>query len=118
MISMQNCCTPVDSVRSGHVDRVVDQGGVSSGGKRAGHDHPGKAVQDGAAVHLAVAGGVLGDVGTPQLVGPCGGESPVHQVLGSLDLDEVRMPRPGRGSPQRPCSLMIELTSLWLTFIS
>lgn len=26
--------------------------------------------------------------------------------------------RPGRGSPHRPCSAMIELTSLWLTFMS
>jgi hypothetical protein len=26
--------------------------------------------------------------------------------------------RPGRGSPYRPCSDMMELTSLWLTFMS
>src|SRR4051794_31338923 len=50
-------------------------------GKRAGHDHPVEAVYDGAAVHLAVAGGALGDVCTPQFVGPGGGESPAHQVL-------------------------------------
>jgi hypothetical protein len=67
---MQNRCAPAVSVGDGHIDRVVDQRSVSGGGKRAGHDHSRKAVQDRAAIHLAVTGGMLGDIGAPQLVGP------------------------------------------------
>ena len=45
-------------------------------------------------------------------------EVPIHQVLGVATRIRLGMRRPGRGSPHRPCSLMIELTSLRLTFIS
>jgi hypothetical protein len=48
-------------------------------------DHPpGRAVQDHRAVELALAGGMLGDIGDPQLVRPAAGEGAVDQVGGDL----------------------------------
>jgi hypothetical protein len=49
--------------------------------KGAGDDHLAERVEDGAAVDLAVPGGMFGDVGEPQLVGPRGGEVALYKVF-------------------------------------
>ena len=116
VVGVQNRWAYVSGVAR-HVDRVVDQRGVGGGGKGACHDHPRETIQDSAAVDLAVAGGMFGDVGAPQFVGESR-EAPVHQVGGSVDPDRFGSRRPGSRQPEQAASAMIESTSLWLTFIS
>ena len=64
----------------GHVEGVDDELGAQMVGDRP-PDHPaGIDVEDDGAVHPALAGAVLSDVGDPQSVWPVGGEPPIHQV--------------------------------------
>ena len=60
-----------------------------AGVKGPAHHAAGERVEDHAAVQLALAGGVLGDVGDPQLIGG---------VPGELALDQVSDGHGGRNS--------------------
>jgi hypothetical protein len=68
---------------------TCDGGAQRGGGELGGHafvdgvadDPVGEQVLDRAAVELALGGGVLGDVGQPDLIGTLGGEVPAHQVV-------------------------------------
>ena len=82
VVGLQNRWATAVSITDGHVDRVIDQCGVGGGREGAGHDHAREAVQDRAAVHLAVPRGVFGDVCAPQFVGHRRGEPPTNQVYG------------------------------------
>src|SRR3954453_19377276 len=62
VVGVQNRWATPRSVVDGHVDGIVDQGSVGSGGEGAGHDHAREAVQDRATVDLAITRGVFGDV--------------------------------------------------------
>lgn len=65
----------------GHLEGVDDELGAHVIGDRPAHDRSAEDVQDGAAVHLPLTGGVLGDVGAPQPVRGISGEPALHQVL-------------------------------------
>jgi hypothetical protein len=65
-----------------HVERVADQLGAQVIGDRPAHDASGPHVEHGGEIHLAFAGGVLGDVGDPEPVGARSDEVAVHQILG------------------------------------
>jgi hypothetical protein len=66
-------------------DSAGQGGNGESGGHpvvhRVAHDPPGAGVLDRAEVELALLGGVLGDVGQPQLVGAGCGELAAHEVV-------------------------------------
>src|SRR6266576_1621535 len=64
----------------GHAERAGGQPGPLGGVDRPADDPPRPGIQDYAAVHLAFAGGVLGDVGDPQLVRAGAAEVTADQV--------------------------------------
>ena len=71
---------------------VVDQRGVTAAVDGPADDLAGVEVEHDAAVELALAGGMLGDVGEPQLVGRRGGEPALDEVLARRGVLEVLHP--------------------------
>ena len=69
------------SPRDGLVKGVHGQRGLHAPGHGVPHDPPGVEVLDGAEVELALARGVLGDVGQPELVQSLGGELALDTVI-------------------------------------
>lgn len=66
------------------------------------HDAAGVGVEHGAAVDLALSGGVLGDVGDPELVRPGAGELALDAVAGDVvGLDLFPFPPPGQALQAR-----------------
>jgi hypothetical protein len=55
-------------------------------GDRPPHDAPAERVEHDGQVHLALLGGVLGDVHHPKPVGCLGVEGPVHQIIRWLSI--------------------------------
>jgi hypothetical protein len=84
-----------------HPERVGNQRRGRGGVDRPA-DHPARAgVQHDGAVQLAFAGGVLGDVGDPQLIGAGAGELAVDQVAGGcLGSQPTPEPWPAGHAPQ------------------
>ena len=72
-----------------HHDGVVDEGGLAAPVDGPAHDPAAVGVEDGAAVDLALARRVLGDVGEPEHVGPVHGEVALDQVLFGGLVDQV-----------------------------
>lgn len=66
---------------AGHLQGIGDQFGAHMISDGPAHDPPGEDIEDGAAVDLAFAGGVLGDVGTPQSIRGISGEPALDQVV-------------------------------------
>jgi hypothetical protein len=64
-----------------HPERVDDQVRRGRRVDRPAHHSTREGVEDHGAVHLALAGGVLGDVGQPQAVGFGPGEVAIHEIL-------------------------------------
>jgi hypothetical protein len=77
----------------GHGKGVDDQLGVLPGGDRPADDLPGEDRHHRGAVQLAFAGGMLGDVGQPERVGPVRGEGAPDQVLLGRGVHQV-LPAP------------------------
>ena len=66
---------------AGHLQGVDDQLGAHVVGNRPADHGAAEDVEHRGAVDLALAGGVLGDVGDPQPVGALGDEAALHQIL-------------------------------------
>jgi hypothetical protein len=64
-----------------HLEGIDDELGPDVIGDRPADDASAEGVEDDGDVDLAGVGGVLGDVGDPQLVGLVDGELAVHQIL-------------------------------------
>ena len=77
-----------------HPERVEHQGRGLGRVDRPADDEPGERVEDDAVVDLALPGGVLGDVGHPQLV---------RRVTRELTADEIQRREPRQsGAPGEP----------------
>ena len=63
-----------------HAERVVDEHRRLGRVDRPADDEPGEGVENDAAVELALAGRVLGDVGHPELVGPVAAELAPNEI--------------------------------------
>ena len=64
----------------GHVQGVQDQFGAQVGSHGPAHDPPREGIQDHGDVEPAFVGGLLGDVGDPELVRRRWGEGALHQI--------------------------------------
>ena len=71
--------------RAAQGDRVVQRSdrerGLHVGVHRVADDATRERVFDGAEIELALDGGVLGDIGEPQLVGGLGAEGAAHEIV-------------------------------------
>lgn len=73
----------------GHSDRRLDQKGVGVAVDRPPDHSAREHVEHTAAIHLAFASGVLGDVGEPELVGSGGVKGALDEILGCGQIDQV-----------------------------
>ena len=99
----------------GHSQRRVDHGRRRSTIERPSHHPTEPGVEHHAAVQLSLAGGVLGDVGHPQLVGTLAAEVPLHQSTPVAALMGVDFALRRRGRPLMPFSAMMAMTSFLFT---
>jgi hypothetical protein len=89
----------------GHAQRVGGQINLLAGIDGPADDPAGVRVDDDAAVDLALPGGMLGDVGDPQLVGPSRWKSRRTRSL-TVGRRLMRRPRRGLGRPVSPARRM------------
>jgi hypothetical protein len=96
----------------GHAEGVEhEQRGLGAVDRPADHV-AGERVRDDAAVDLALAGRVLGDVGHPQLVGAVAPERAAHEIERGDVADAGALRQPPVGKPFMPSSRMIDSTAL------
>ncbi len=83
----------------GHPERRVDHRCRGPAVQGPAHHPAGPGVEHHAAVQLPLSGGVLGDVGHPQLIGPVAGEEALNEVFGGRSMGGAGLGlAPGRRS--------------------
>ena len=102
------------ALSDGHVEGVHDELGILDRIDRPSDDASAAGVHNGAAVDLALAGAVLGDVGDPELVELEASELALHQIL-RVGVRFMRLTFAGPGSPAIPALCIKNATRPLLT---